>query len=270
MNNYLFALGEGAADGTSALGTTRRGVLLNNLSIGYSREKSLAEAITATATEGRLTCLLGANGMGKTTLMRTMAGFMPPLAGSLSINGHDSTHLSARRMAHLVSVVFANATPSGNMTVWDMVAMGRTPYTNFWGKLSRRDREIADRAIEMAGIGHLKDRKLHAVSDGERQKTMIAKALAQQTPVLLLDEPTAFLDYPSRAELMAMLRQLAHDEEKTVLISTHDIELAMQTADYLWLLASGTLTAATPQDHDMRLMIKQQLNYDSTNSLATK
>ena len=207
---------------------------LNNLSIGYTTGKAVAAAITATAAEGRLTCLLGANGMGKSTLLRTMAGFMPPR---------------------------------------EMVAMGRTPYTNFWGKLSPGDRKAVDEALSMAGIAHLADRKLYAVSDGERQKAMIAKSLAQQTPVLLLDEPTAFLDYPSRAELMAMLGKLAREEQKTVLVSTHDIELALHTADDIWLLDGGTLTAAPAQDPEMASLIARKLNYktgDSRNLSAQK
>ena len=163
---------------------------LNNLSIGYTTGKAVAAAITATAAEGRLTCLLGANGMGKSTLLRTMAGFMPPLGGSIAINGTDTSRLPAHRMARQVSVVLTLPSATGNLSVREMVAMGRTPYTNFWGKLSHDDRKAVDEALSMAGIAHLADRKLYAVSDGERQKAMIAKSLAQQTPVLLLDEPT--------------------------------------------------------------------------------
>ena len=236
---------------------------LNNLSIGYTTGKAVAAAITATAAEGRLTCLLGANGMGKSTLLRTMAGFMPPLGGSIAINGTDTSRQPAHRMARQVSVVLTLPSATGNLSVREMVAMGRTPYTNFW----------VDEALSMAGIAHLADRKLYAVSDGERQKAMIAKSLAQQTPVLLLDEPTAFLDYPSRAELMAMLGKLAREEQKTVLVSTHDIELALHTADDIWLLDGGTLTAAPAQDPEMASLIARKLNYrtgDSRNLSAQK
>lgn len=246
---------------------------LNNLSIGYTTGKAVAAAITATAAEGRLTCLLGANGMGKSTLLRTMAGFMPPLGGSIAINGTDTSRLPAHRMARQVSVVLTLPSATGNLSVREMVAMGRTPYTNFWGKLSQDDRKAVDEALSMAGIAHLADRKLYAVSDGERQKAMIAKSLAQQTPVLLLDEPTAFLDYPSRAELMAMLGKLAREEHKTVLVSTHDIELALHTADDIWLLDGGTLTAAPAQDSEMASLIARKLNYrtgDSRNLSAQK
>ncbi len=235
---------------------------LNNLSIGYATGKAVAAAITATAAEGRLTCLLGANGMGKSTLLRTMAGFMPPLGGSIAINGTDTSRLPAHRMARQVSVVLTLPSATGNLSVREMVAMG-----------SQDDRKAVDEALSMAGIAHLADRKLYAVSDGERQKAMIAKSLAQQTPVLLLDEPTAFLDYPSRAELMAMLGKLAREEQKTVLVSTHDIELALHTADDIWLLDGGTLTAAPAQDPEMASLIARKLNYktgDSRNLSAQK
>jgi iron complex transport system ATP-binding protein len=134
------------------------------------------------------------------------------------------------------------------MTVNELVAMGRAPYTGFWGILSKDDRRIADESIQLVGIEALSHRQVQSLSDGERQKVMIAKALAQQTPVIYLDEPTAFLDYPSKVELLQLLRRLAHEEHKTVFLSTHDVEISLQLADMLWLMAPQQLHVGTPHE----------------------
>jgi iron complex transport system ATP-binding protein len=133
------------------------------------------------------------------------------------------------------------------MTTDDLVGMGRSPYTGFWGTLTANDRQIVSEAISMVGIESLRGRMIHTLSDGERQKVMIAKALAQQTPIIYLDEPTAFLDYPSKVEMMQLLRRLAHQEQKTIFLSTHDVELALQLADCLWLMEQNQLSVGTPR-----------------------
>jgi iron complex transport system ATP-binding protein len=131
------------------------------------------------------------------------------------------------------------------MTIEELVGMGRSPYTGFWGTLSKDDRRIVDEAIGLVGIGALRGRYVHTLSDGERQKVMIAKALAQQTPIIYLDEPTAFLDFPSKVEVMQLLHRLAHEQQKTIFLSTHDVELSLQIADCIWLMESGILNIGT-------------------------
>ena len=136
----------------------------------------------------------------------------------------------------MIGIVLTEKPDVRNMTIEDLVGMGRSPYTGFWGTLTANDKQIVADAIRMVGIEPLRGRMIHTLSDGERQKAMIAKALAQQTPIIYLDEPTAFLDYPSKVEMMQLLRRLAHEEQKTIFLSTHDVELALQLADCLWLM----------------------------------
>ncbi len=219
---------------------------LHDLTIGYEG-KTVASHITATLGESKLTALLGPNGAGKSTLLRTMAGFTPKLAGTLSLDGQDISALTPRQASLRVSVVLTDRITASALTVNDVASMGRSPYTNRFGRLTDADRLATAKALQTAGIAHLAGRRLHTLSDGERQKTMIAKALAQETPAILLDEPTAFLDFPSKVELMLLLRSLCHNEGKTILLTTHDLDLALQASDTLWLLDShGTLTQGTP------------------------
>lgn len=211
---------------------------LKNLTIGYATY-TVVEDINATLKRGELTCLLGANGAGKSTLLRTIAAFQPALSGAITIGDKQIDRIEARERAKLIGVVLTERTNLQNMTVTELVAMGRAPYTGFWGSLSEEDNKIVSDAISQVGITDLASRMVHTLSDGERQKTMIAKALAQQTPVIFLDEPTAFLDYPSKVETMQLLRRLCHESGKTILLSTHDIEIALQMADNLWLMEKG-------------------------------
>lgn len=216
---------------------------LNDLSIGY-RTKTVARHLSAHLERGAFTCLIGSNGTGKSTLLRTMATFQPPLCGTITINlphPTDIATLSPQQRAKAIGVVLTERTVPGNMTVRDMVAMGRSPYTGFWGRLSHKDNDIIDQAMEMTGITHLDNNSMTALSDGERQKVMIAKALAQQTPLIILDEPTAFLDYPSKIATMRTLQRLCHEQGKTVLLSTHDLDAALRIADNVWLMADSTL-----------------------------
>lgn len=211
---------------------------LKNLTIGYATY-TVVENINATLKSGELTCLLGANGAGKSTLLRTISAFQPALSGAITIGDKQIDRIEARERAKLIGVVLTERTNLQNMTVTELVAMGRAPYTGFWGSLSKEDDTIVSDAISQVGISDLALRMVHTLSDGERQKTMIAKALAQQTPVIFLDEPTAFLDYPSKVETMQLLRRLCHESGKTILLSTHDIEIALQMADNLWLMEKG-------------------------------
>lgn len=213
-------------------------ITLKNLVVGYPdgrHTRQLNHAANEEAHDGMLTCLIGANGAGKSTLLRTIAGFQLPLEGTVLLGGDDVRALSPRQRAERMAVVLTDRPDVMCTTVWEMVATGRAPFTGFWGRLSGKDRGIVTRSLRLVGIEWMADRTVASLSDGERQKVMIAKALAQQTPVILLDEPTAFLDYPSRVEVMQLLLNIAHEEHKTVLLSTHDLDLALQTADRLWL-----------------------------------
>ncbi len=225
---------------------------LSDLRIGYrvrNEEHIVAEGLDASISNGELTCLLGRNGAGKSTLLRTLAAFQPPLGGSIRLLGRALTEYSDRALSHLLGVVLTDKCDLTNMTVADLVAMGRAPYTGFWGALTASDRKEVERAVAAVGIESLAERKIQTLSDGERQKAMIAKALAQQTPVILLDEPTAFLDYPSKVEIMQLLHRLTRETGKTIFLSTHDLELALQIADRIWLMKRGEpLITGTPED----------------------
>ena len=215
-------------------------IRLKNLSIGCNEKgrgkKYIAQEINASLYEGQLTCLLGANGAGKSTLLRTLSAFLPPLEGEVLLKGKRIEEYSANERARLVGVVLTEKPELHHMMVGELVGMGRSPYTNFWGSLSTTDCEAVNKALEIVGMSDFATRLVDTLSDGERQKVMIAKALAQETPVIYLDEPTAFLDYPSKVDTMLLLRQLAHETGKTIFLSTHDVELALQTADTLWLM----------------------------------
>lgn len=220
-------------------------VVLKNLSIGYTQkgnEKVVAQGLNAAINSGELTCLLGCNGVGKSTLLRTLSAFQPALGGDILLNADQTSELSSltsftdKQLSRMIGIVLTEKPDVRNMTIEDLVGMGRSPYTGFWGTLTANDKQIVADAIRMVGIEPLRGRMIHTLSDGERQKAMIAKALAQQTPIIYLDEPTAFLDYPSKVEMMQLLRRLAHEEQKTIFLSTHDVELALQLADCLWLM----------------------------------
>ena len=213
-------------------------ITLKNLVVGYPdgrHTRQLNHAANEEAHDGMLTCLIGANGAGKSTLLRTIAGFQLPLEGTVLLGGDDVRALSPRQRAERMAVVLTDRPDVMCTTVWEMVATGRAPFTGFWGRLSGKDRGIVTRSLRLVGIEHMSNRTVTTLSDGERQKVMIAKALAQQTPIIILDEPTAFLDYPSKVEVMQLLKLIAHEEHKTVLLSTHDLELAVSSADRLWL-----------------------------------
>lgn len=216
---------------------------LKELTIGYRSRKrvvTVAEGLDAMSEDGTLTCLVGVNGIGKSTLLRTVAGFQAPLGGTVIIgDGTDSVSVNQMTDLHLsrtLSVVLTEKLSETNLKVYDVVGLGRSPYTGLMGGLTDADRSIVEKSLELAGISALADRCMDEMSDGERQKVMIAKALAQQTPVIVLDEPSAFLDYPSKEELMKLLMRLAHDEGKTILISSHDLDIVRRTSDCFWIM----------------------------------
>lgn len=222
-------------------------ITTNRLTVGY-RGHRVVEDISLSLPCGRLVCLLGPNGAGKSTLLRTLCGFQPPIAGTVTISGSDITTMSAAEVARLVSVVLTDRPLTPSLTAAEMVGMGRAPYTGFWGRLSDEDRRLVSEAMQTVGIAPLATRRMGRLSDGERQKVMIAKALAQHTPVIVLDEPTAFLDYPSKVAVMKTLARLAHDEGKTILMSTHDLELAAQLGDELMKIENKHIRKITADE----------------------
>lgn len=238
---------------------------LCNLSIGY-KEKRVAERLNASLKTGALTCLVGRNGTGKSTLLRTVAAIQPPLAGEISLCGKSITSFNRQQLARELTVVRTGRPEIYLMKVYDVVALGRTPYTNIWGTLTVDDHRIVSECIRKVGIENLSERAIGSLSDGECQKVMIAKALAQQTRIILLDEPTAFLDYPSKVETMTLMKELVKEGKSVegdhgandscygtaALMSTHDMDLALRLADYLWLMTSShELLCGTPEElHD--------------------
>jgi iron complex transport system ATP-binding protein len=211
--------------------------------------RAVTKNIQTSLKPGEMVCLLGPNGAGKSTLMRTIAGMQPALSGQVLVNGRDVNKIAIRELAQLVSVVLTDRANTGMMTSYALVALGRHPHTSWFGRLGEADHAIIRSSMEMTGAANLADRMVTELSDGERQRVMVARALAQETPIMVLDEITAFLDLPRRVEMMGMLRSLAHDTGRAMLLSTHDLDLALRTADRVWLLPKdGDLTVGAPED----------------------
>lgn len=221
-----------------------------DLRIGYrtgKQEKTVHEHLNFELHAGELTCLLGANGTGKSTLLRTLSASQPSLGGELDILGKPLKDYTEKERSRTIGVVLTDKTFAGGLTVHELVGLGRQPHTGFFGRLSKEDKRIIEEAMENVGIAHKAQNYTAELSDGERQKVMIAKALVQECPLILLDEPTAFLDVVSRIEIMHLLHRLAVEQEKAILLSTHDIEQALVLSDKLWLLSKehGLQTGVT-------------------------
>ena len=226
-------------------------VVLKDLVIGYNTrtgQRRVTAPLSVKLPEGRLICLVGRNGVGKSTLLRSLSALQQPLSGDVLLDGRSIASYSHKALARLVSVVTTRDVPVPSMTSWEVVALGRSPYTQFWGQLSPADKEIVDRSIDITGISPLASRRVGSLSDGERQKVMIAKAIAQETPVILLDEPTAFLDYPSKVSTLSLLSRLAREMGRTILVSTHDVEHALRLSDEVLLLQKEGLYKVLRRD----------------------
>ena len=220
-------------------------ISLSQLSVGYTLSHPVISDINLELRSGQLACLIGENGIGKSTLLKTLTGFLPKLKGSLLLGNRDIESFSQRELARQVSIVLTQKPDVQNLTIEEIIGLGRSPYTGFFGRLRAEDRKVVDDAIATMGIEKLRGRMIQTLSDGERQKVMIAKALAQETPIILLDEPTAFLDFPSKAETFQSLQRMAHERDKLILLSTHDLELAVRFADSLLEVKSGRLQAVS-------------------------
>jgi len=235
------------------MATPKKSVLrTHSLAIGYGTPRKpdaiIAEDLNLTLHIGELVCLLGPNGAGKSTLMRTIAGMQPPLSGTITLSGDDLRQLQPRERATRLSVVLTERPNVGLLNGYALVALGRHPYTDWMGRLSRHDEAVVRWAVKAVGAVDIAERPVMELSDGQRQKLMIARALAQESELILLDEPTAYLDLPRRAEVMQLLRQLAAETGRAILLSTHDLDLALRSADALWLMSGGTVRVGVPED----------------------
>ncbi|NME71775.1 ABC transporter ATP-binding protein [Flammeovirga aprica] len=195
---------------------------------------------------GEFNVLIGVNGVGKSTLLKTLSGEIAPLEGEVSINNKILNALNNTQRSLLISFVFSNTNIVGKLTAFETVLMGRYPYVNWWGKLKQDDHEIALSALKDVGADHLKDRYINTLSDGERQKVMIARAIAQNTDVIFLDEPSAHLDLINRIEIFQLLKSIARKKQKAILLSTHEIEMSLQVADNLWILYGNEVKIGSP------------------------
>jgi len=245
-----------------------------NLRVGYRpntrQEKTVAGPLTLNIFPGQLICLLGPNGAGKSTLLRTLAGLQPMLSGRVKIENTSIAALKPTQMARKLSMVLTDRVQTGNLDVYSLVSLGRYPYTGWLGTLSAADKKIINWAITATQTQAFVHRKMDQLSDGESQKVMLARALAQDTPLIIMDEPTAHLDLPNRIELMRLLHQLARQTNKAILLSTHELDLALQAGDQVWLLhQDGQLSQGVPEDLVLngsfeKVFDKAGFNFDKT------
>lgn len=238
---------------TPAVGAERQIALqTRDLAVGYRSggiRHAVLEHVNLAARAGDLVCLLGPNGIGKSTLLRTVARMQPALWGHVELNGVDLASITQVDLARRLGVVLTERVAVEALAARRVVELGRYPHSGWFGSLTDEDRRVVDWAIDAVGARRLAARDFSRLSDGERQRVMIARALAQEPVLLVLDEPTAFLDAPSRVELMALLRRLTREGPLAVVVSTHDLELALRTADLLWLvMPGGELVTGAPED----------------------
>lgn len=218
-----------------------------NLGIGY-KGKPLLPDINVSLNEGDIVALAGPNGAGKTTLFKTLCGSLKPIAGRITIFGKDLNQYSATERASLFSLVLTEKPDDLFLKVYDIVAAGRYPQLGLMARLSESDESIIEESLQTVGIKHLIDRNFISLSDGEKQKVMIAKAIVQDTPLIFMDEPAAFLDYPSKIELINLMVKLSREYKKTILFSSHDLDLLLRYCDKMWIVGYGLpLVEGTPK-----------------------
>ena len=230
--------------------TTNKNILsTNNLSIGYKTKNAtnlIAKNLNLNLRKGKLIALIGANGIGKSTLLKTITGIQKTLSGTVLLNGTDIHKLDPLLLAQNLSVVLTEKLPPSNLTVFELIALGRQPYTNWIGKLTANDLDKVNEAMELTQISHLADKKHYEISDGQLQKVLIARALAQDTPLIILDEPTTHLDLLHKVSLFKLLKKLTQEAEKCILFSTHDIDMAIQLSDEMIIMTPETVIQDEP------------------------
>lgn len=250
-------------------------VKLQELTLGYG-DRILFEDVDIGFGWGEFTGLIGRNGTGKSTLLRTIAGLAKPLAGEIFIEGGQLSRMHAKEIASRISFVSTEDIRITNLKVVDIVGLGRAPYTNWIGSLSDKDREVVAESLELVGMGRFMYKTVDTLSDGERQRVMIARALAQDTPIILLDEPTAYLDLPNKYEICLLLKKLAHLKKKSIIFSTHDLNIALELCDTLAIIEGGQFYYGTAEkliaNNDIqRIFEGTQLFFDAgTNNVRLK
>ncbi len=220
-----------------------------NLCIGYTNEKVvkiIANDLNLKLQAGQLLALIGANGVGKSTLLRTLTGIQKPISGTVEMLGKPLASFETGAMAQQISVVLTENLPPSNLTVFELVALGRQPYTDWIGKLSNTDKKVIDWAMEQTQVMDLRNKKHHEISDGQLQRVLIARALAQDTPLIILDEPTTHLDLFHKVTLLKLLKKLSKETNKCILFSTHDIDMAIQVADEMIVMTAKTVVQDQP------------------------
>ena len=218
-----------------------------DLLIGY-KDEAILPPINVSLNEGDLIALIGPNGAGKSTLFKTLTAHINPIAGNIELLGKNLSSYSPKEKAKLIGLVLTSRPDDMFLKVFDVVASGRCPYTNFFGKMDENDLNIIHESLEIVGINELKDRYFDALSDGEKQKVMIAKTIAQNTPIIFMDEPTAFIDYPSKIELFSLMKMLTKERNKTIIFSSHDLELLLRYTDDIWLISKGKQLISAKRD----------------------
>lgn len=231
-----------------------------DLLIGY-KGKAILPPINIALDEGSLIALIGPNGAGKSTLFKTLTAHIKPLGGKIELFGKDLSSYSAKEKASLIGLVLTERPDDMFLKVYDVVASGRCPYTNFFGKIRKDDEKAILESLEIVGIGHLIDRYFNTLSDGERQKVMIAKTITQNTPLIFMDEPTAFIDYPSKIELFSLMKTLSKEQKKTIIFSSHDLELLLRYTDNIWVISKEKkLIAANKEELLATGIVKEYFN----------
>lgn len=209
-----------------------------DLLIGYKNEPILPP-INLALNEGDLIALIGPNGAGKSTLFKTLTAHIKPISGKIELMGKELLSYSPKEKARMIGLVLTSRPDDMFLKVYDVVASGRCPYTNFFGKIEKEDENAIHESLEIVGINNLIDRYFDTLSDGEKQKVMIAKTIAQNTSIIFMDEPTAFIDYPSKIELFSLMKMLTEERKKTIIFSSHDLELLLRYTDYLWMISKN-------------------------------
>jgi iron complex transport system ATP-binding protein len=240
---------------------------LQDLTIGYRKgniQLKILEKLSARLHKGEMVCLVGENGVGKSTLLRTISGVQQPLSGKVLINQRPLEEISSMDLARTISLVLTDRIYAGNLSVKELVALGRYPYTNWLGKLRKEDHQKIDWALEITGTKYLEDQLISELSDGQFQKTLIARALAQDSDMIILDEPTAHLDIVNKITILKLLKDLASNTGKSILMATHELELSLQVADFIWMAYSKEkMIIGTPEDLIINGSFNRMIDHDA-------
>ena len=248
-------------------GENNMAIELRDLTIGYNRgnyQLKILQNLNAVLHKGELVCLVGENGVGKSTLLRTISGVQQPLSGEVFIAHRSLRDISSMELAKTISLVLTDRIYAGNLSVKELVALGRYPYTNWLGNLRKEDQNKIDWALEITGTQYLEDQLISELSDGQFQKTLIARALAQDSDMIILDEPTAHLDLVNKIIILKLLKDLASNTGKSILMATHELELSLQIADFIWMTyKNDKMVTGTPEDLIINGSFNKMINHDA-------